>query len=185
MFGGGSDGEKNKILTILDKYGIRVNPLESVQSVQNGIRVNPLKSVKSVSVEIWGSGKPMREFLWSEEMADACIYIMENVNFSDIAINPGNKSVQSFQESVKSVAPSIRNTHINIGSGKEISIYDLAYLIKEKIGFKGELVFNANKPDGTMRKLTDPSKLHNLGWHHKIEIDEGIQKLYDWYLKHE
>ena len=76
----------------------------------------------------------------------------------------------------------IRNTHINIGTGKEISIRDLAYLIKEKVGFNGELIFNASKPDGTMRKLTDPSKLHQLGWHHQIEIGEGIEKLLHWYI---
>ena len=74
----------------------------------------------------------------------------------------------------------ILNTHVNIGTGKEISIRDLAFLIKEKVGFRGELVFNTSKPDGTMRKLTDPSKLHNLGWHHRIEIDEGVEKLYEW-----
>ena len=79
--------------------------------------------------------------------------------------------------------PEIRNQHINIGTGKEISIKNLAFLIKEKVGFGGELVFNTSKPDGTMRKLTDPSKIHALGWHHKIEIDEGIEKLYCWYLK--
>jgi GDP-L-fucose synthase len=110
----------------------------------------------------------MREFLWSEEMADACVFLMENVDFRDTV--PENTT-------------EIRNTHINIGTGKEISIRELAFLIKEKIGFNGDLVFNASKPDGTMRKLTDPSKLHALGWHHKIEIDEGIEKMYNWYLK--
>lgn len=132
-----------------------------------GIRVNPLQPAKSVSVEIWGTGTPMREFLWSEEMADACVFLMENVDFKDTI----HKNVNE-----------IRNTHINIGTGKEISIRNLAFLIKEKIGFNGELEFNTSKPDGTMRKLTDPSKLHALGWHHQIEIDEGIGKLYDWYL---
>ena len=92
---------------------------------------------------------------------------MEHVDFVDL-IGPSTE---------------VRNTHINIGTGKEISIKDLAYLIKEKVGFRGELVFNTSKPDGTMRKLTDPSKLHALGWHHKIEIDEGIEKLHRWYLK--
>lgn len=162
--------KKTKILAILDKYGIRVNPT---------------KTAESVSVEIWGTGKPMREFLWSEEMADACIFIMENVNLRDIAINLENQSMQSFQESVKSVSPSIRNTHINIGTGKEVSIKELANTIIEIIGFRGEIVFNTSKPDGTMRKLTNPSKLHSLGWHHRIEIKEGIEKLYDWYLKSE
>ena len=154
----GKEAEKNNILTLLGNYGIRYNSL---------------KSTESVSVEIWGSGNPMREFLWSEEMADACIYILEHVNFKD--------TIREIQDN----SSPIRNTHINIGSGKEISVHDLAYLIKGKVGFKGELVFNSSKPDGTMRKLTDPSKLHKLGWHHKIEIEEGIEKLYKWYLKTE
>jgi len=123
-----------------------------------------------VSVEIWGSGAPMREFLWSEEMADACVFLMENVDFKDV-IRDNSSSIRE-----------IRNSHINIGTGIELSIRDLAYLIREKVGFNGELIFNASKPDGTMRKLTDPSKLHQLGWHHQIEIGEGIEKLLKWYL---
>jgi GDP-L-fucose synthase len=117
-----------------------------------------------ITVEIWGSGKPMREFLWSEEMAEACAFVMENVDFADLSQHP-----------------EIRNTHINIGTGIEISIKDLSCLIKDTIGFKGELVFNTSKPDGTMRKLTDVSKLHSLGWKHKIEIEEGVKKMYKWY----
>lgn len=153
-------GENEKtILTTLGKYGIRVSSSQSV---------------KSSSVEIWGSGTPLREFLWSEEMADACVYLMENIDFDHI-VRDNSSPIREIRE--------IRNTHINIGTGKEITIRDLAYLIKEKIGFGGELVFNMTKPDGTMRKLTDPSKLHALGWHHKIEIGEGIEKLYSWYLK--
>jgi GDP-L-fucose synthase len=156
-----SDTNTNvEILAVLAKYGIRVNPS---------------KSGESVSVEIWGTGAPMREFLWSEEMADACIYLMENVDFIDV--NPCNPT-----KSVQSVTGEVRNSHINIGTGKEISIRDLANLIKEKIDFSGGLVFNTSKPDGTMRKLTNPSKLHALGWHHQIEIGEGIEKLYHWYL---
>ena len=142
-------------LAVLSKYGVKV--------IQK-------KSQPSVSVEIWGTGTPMREFLWSEEMADACIFLMENVDFKDVI--EGQKSMIE-----------IRNTHINIGTGKEISIHNLAYLIKEKIGFEGEIVFNTSKPDGTLRKLTDPSRLHAMGWHHQIEIGEGIGRLYDWYLK--
>ena len=145
----------------------------------------------------------MREFLWSEEMADACVYLMENIDFVDLidpstplrdritqgplhseTISPEDRIVPlAVAERSQSVSPEVRNTHINIGTGKEISIKDLAYLIKEKVGFGGELVFNTTKPDGTMRKLTDPSKIHALSWHHKIEIDEGIEKLYSWYLK--
>ena len=141
-----------EILTILSKYGIRVN------------------EAGSVSVEIWGTGSPMREFLWSEEMADACVFLMENIDFKDTVQNNSSSNRE------------IRNTHINIGTGKEISIRDLAFLIREKLGFKGELTFNTSKPDGTMRKLTNPDKLHALGWHHQIEIEEGITKLYQWYL---
>jgi len=168
------DGEKI-ILNILEKYGIHTAPSPTHQL--------------EVSVEIWGTGSPMREFLWSEEMADACIFLMENVDFESVIANVVK---QSHQEQIASLPPvvrndgfpvEIRNTHINIGTGKEISIRNLSYLIKEKVGFKGKLVFNTSKPDGTMRKLTDPSKLHALGWHHQIEIEEGIDRLYEWYLK--
>ncbi len=143
--------EKNDIINILTKYGI----------ILENNNANP-----KIKVEIWGSGKPMREFLWSEEMADACVFIMENINFSDLIVNDQKE---------------IRNTHINIGTGKEISIKDLAFLMKEIIGFEGDLHFNTQKPEGTMRKLTDVSKLHSLGWHHKTEIEEGIKKLLKWY----
>lgn len=118
-------------------------------------------------VILWGSGKPLREFLWSEEMADACVYIMEKVNFSDLSKGKDE----------------IRNCHLNIGTGKEISINNLASLIKETIGYSGVIQFDISKPDGTMRKLTNVSKLNNLGWKHKIEIEEGIEKLYKWYLQ--
>jgi GDP-L-fucose synthase len=106
-------------------------------------------------------------------MADACVFLMENTDFKDV--NPSKLGSSTTNE--------IRNTHINIGTGKEVSIRELANLIREKVGFSGELEFNTSKPDGTMRKLTDPSKLHKLGWHHQIEIGEGIEKLFDWYLK--
>lgn len=154
--------QKEAILNVLGKYGIRIAQSPSRQVAKS----------QEVSVEIWGTGTPMREFLWSEEMADACIFLMENIDFSDIVGN-NEKQIQE-----------VRNTHINIGSGKEISIKDLAFLIKEKIGFNGSLHFNTSKPDGTKRKLTDVSKLHSLGWNHKIEIEEGISKLFDWYLIH-
>jgi len=154
----GSSTEE-QILEILKKYGISSPDSYSDRSLVQS-------SSRSIVVEIWGSGKPFREFLWSEEMADACVFVMENVNFSDVIPKK----------------PETRNTHINIGTGKEISIKDLATTIKESIGFNGDLVFNTSKPDGTMQKLTDPSKLHSLGWHHKIEVPEGVKKLYNWYL---
>jgi len=100
-------------------------------------------------------------------MADASVYVMEKVNFTDVCPKIGD----------------VRNTHINIGTGKELSIREVAFLIKEKVGFAGEIVFDASKPDGTMRKLTDVSKLHDLGWKHTIEIEEGVERLYQWYLQ--
>ena len=118
------------------------------------------------SVEIWGSGNPRREFLYSEDMADACVFLLENRDFIDTYTNDSKE---------------IRNTHINIGTGVDISIKELANLIKDIIGFKGELVFNTDKPDGTMVKLTDPSKLHSLGWKYKVELEDGIRTMFEWY----
>jgi len=123
--------------------------------------------VSANSVEIWGSGKPKREFLWSKDMADACVFIMENRNFSDMYNYEDNE---------------IRNTHINIGTGKDVSIKELAEIIKNCIDFKGNLVFNTDKPDGTMRKLADVTKLRTLGWKHKVELAEGIKMIYNWYF---
>ncbi|TYA74136.1 GDP-L-fucose synthase family protein [Seonamhaeicola marinus] len=123
--------------------------------------------VTSNSVEIWGTGEPKREFLWSQDMADACVFIMESRNFSDM-FKDGNTE--------------IRNTHINIGTGEDISIKELAELIKKIVGFKGDLVFNETKPDGTMRKLTDVTKLNDLGWKHKVELEVGVNRIYNWYL---
>lgn len=146
-------------------------------------------------VELWGTGAPLREFLWSEEMADACIHIMERVDFSDIIGNEiyskaqlehGSNSDMTDSRSGKGGAipnlGEIRNCHINIGTGKEVTIKELAYLIKDSVGYKGDIIFDSTKPDGTMRKLTNPAKLHSLGWHHKVEINEGVCKLYNWYL---
>ncbi len=110
----------------------------------------------------------MREFLWSEDMADACVHVMEGVDF---------------KETYDASNQEIRNTHINIGTGKEISIKELANTIKDVIGFKGDLYFNADKPDGTLRKLTDSSKLEGLGWKYKVELEEGIDSMYKWYIE--
>ena len=116
-------------------------------------------------LELWGTGTPLREFLWSEDMADACVHIMNKVDFADL----------------KGEGPVVRNCHINIGSGKELTIRALAEMVVAATGFQGELVFDSTKPDGTMRKLTDVSKLHSLGWTHKVEIEDGVPALYKWY----
>ena len=119
------------------------------------------------TVTLWGTGTPMREFLWSEEMADASVHILLHVDFKD-----------TYREGDRE----IRNCHINVGTGKEVSIRQAAEMIVKEVGFKGELQWDASKPDGTLRKLTDVSKLHSLGWHHRIEIEEGIHRLYEWYV---
>lgn len=120
-------------------------------------------------VELWGTGTPMREFLWSEDMADACVYIMEHVDFKDLA---GDKK-------------EVRNTHINIGTGKDLTIKDLSSLIAKTLDYEGQIIFDTSKPDGTMRKLVDVSKLNSLGWKHSIEIEEGIRQIAEWYLDFE
>lgn len=141
--------DQDSILAILDQYGIK----------QVG---------DEIQLEVWGSGRPMREFLWSEDMADACVFIMEQRNFKDC---------------YAAETPEVRNTHINIGTGKDVSIKDLAVLVKNTLGFQGVLYFNTDKPDGTLKKLTDPSKLHDLGWQHQMDLEEGIQTVYDWYTQ--
>ena len=160
----GIDGQNSEteILNILSKYGIT-------------------KDKDNVQVEIWGTGKPLREFLWSDDMADACVYLMENIDFIDV-IKQMYPEIDKEKLRLIYTNREIRNTHINIGTGKDISIRELAYLIKDIIGFKGKLFFNAQKSDGTFRKVTDVSKLHSLGWKHQVELHEGIKKLYDWYL---
>lgn len=164
LWGKGEKGKREKgVLEVLEEYGIR-----QTSKIEN--------RTSNIEVEIWGTGRPMREFLWSEEMADACVFVMEKVDFGDVA---GGRKVE---KSKSRKVGEVRNTHINIGTGKEISIKDLAYLIKDVVGYQGDLVFNTTKPDGTMRKLTDVAKLHALGWRHQIEIEEGVRRLYDWYL---
>ena len=131
-------------------------------------KIHEAKMNNEPIVEVWGSGKPRREFLYSEDMADACVFLLENIDFKD-----------TYSKDTKE----IRDTHINIGTGEDISIKELAQTIKKIVGYDGKLYFNNSKPDGTMVKLTDPSKLHSLGWKHKMELEEGIKTVYEWYLE--
>ena len=163
---------KEEVLKVLAKYGISDN-----------------------KVVLWGTGTPLREFLWSEEMADACVHILINVDFKDVigiekysSVHYGNAAdgvVDRDHTAGRGGAiPSlgeIRNCHINVGTGKELTIRQLSELVVKTVGFEGEVEFDASKPDGTMRKMIDVSKLHSLGWHHKIEIEEGVQRLFNWY----
>ncbi|GAA0089302.1 GDP-L-fucose synthase [Clostridium perfringens] len=107
-------------------------------------------------VEVWGTGKPLREFLYVDDMADACVFLMENYDGEQ---------------------------HVNIGTGVEVSIRELAETVKEVVGFEGELVFNTDMPDGTPRKLTTVDKLNGLGWRHKVDLNNGIKLAYEWFLK--
>jgi GDP-L-fucose synthase len=181
-----NEGKTKEVLSDLN-----VNTLEGANEYLSKFGVD------KDSVEIWGSGKPRREFLYSEDMADACVFLLENRDFVD-TYNQNEKEILALQGELSSTQErdhlggnadtpvakakvECRNTHINIGTGIDISIKELAQLIQNIIGFKGELVFNTNKPDGTMVKLTDPSKLHSLGWKHKVELEEGVKMMYEWY----
>ena len=170
----GIDGNADhaSILKVLAKYGIENN-----------------------KVTLWGTGTPLREFLWSEDMADASVHVLVNVNFSDIIGIEKYSSVHYGASTDGAVdrnhsagrggaIPSlgeIRNCHINVGTGKELTIKELSQLVVKAVGFEGEVFFDSTKPDGTMRKLIDVSKLHSLGWTHKVEIEDGVQKLFVWY----
>ena len=170
----GVDGKASRddVITVLQKYGIYDN-----------------------KVILWGTGTPLREFLWSEDMADASVHVLLNVNFSDI-IGIEKYSSVHYGASVDGTVDrnhsagrggaipklgEIRNCHINVGTGKELTIRQLSELVVKAVGFEGAVEFDATKPDGTMRKLIDVSKLHSLGWTHRVEIEDGVQKLFDWY----
>ena len=154
------------------REGDRVVRVDGENEEQDILRVLLHYGIEPNAVTLWGTGRPMREFLWSEEMADASVHVLLNVDFKD-TYDPNVKNADGITE--------IRNCHINVGTGKEISIREVAELIQKKIGFRGEIRWDSSKPDGTLKKLTDVKKLHSLGWHHKIEIDEGIHRLYEWY----
>ena len=153
--------------------------------------------IEDNKVTLWGTGTPLREFLWSEDMADASVHVLLNVDFSDIIGIERYSSVhygattdgavdRNHSAGRGGAIPSlgeIRNCHIKVGTGKELTIRELSELVVKAVGFEGTVEFDASKPDGTMRKLIDVSKLHSLGWTHKVEIEEGVQKLFDWYKK--
>jgi GDP-L-fucose synthase len=123
------------------------------------------------TLTLWGTGKPLREFLWSEDMADACVYLMENIDFSDIV---SIRNSLGYKE--------IKNTHINLGTGIELSIHDLAIMVKNIVGFSGNVIFDPSFPDGTPRKLLDVRRLHSLGWRHHVDLEDGIRKVFSRYV---
>jgi len=144
-----------------------IEELDGVSSKENVLKILAKYGVSEKVIEIWGTGNPKREFLWSEDMADACVFLLEN---------------RDFEHTFSDVDKEVRNTHINIGTGVDISIMELANQIKTSIGYEGSFNFDISKADGTMRKLTNVSKLHSLGWKHTVSLDEGVEKLYAWYL---
>ena len=151
--------------------------------------------IEDNKVTLWGTGTPLREFLWSEDMADASVHILLNVDFKDIigiekysSVHYGvaadgvvDRNHSTGRGGAIPALGEIRNCHINVGTGKELTIRALSELIVKAVGFQGTVEFDSNKPDGTMRKLIDVSKLHSLGWTHKVEIEDGVQKLFEWY----
>ena len=151
--------------------------------------------IEDNKVTLWGTGTPLREFLWSEDMADASVHILLNVDFKDIigiekysSVHYGvaadgvvDRNHSTGRGGAIPALGEIRNCHINVGTGKELTIRELSQLIVKAVGFQGIVEFDANKPDGTMRKLIDVSKLHSLGWTHKVEIEDGVHKLFEWY----
>lgn len=158
------------IIKSLKKYGVNVE--ESIVSDKNkDSDVNDL-SIKKVSVNVWGTGTPLREFMYSLDMAAACVFIMENVDINDIiSLNQHGGN-----------APDYHSPHfLNIGTGEEISIKDLALKIKKLAGFRGEIVFDSSKPDGTMRKTIDIRILKELGYRHEYNLTDGLTETYKQY----
>jgi GDP-L-fucose synthase len=154
------DDSEDTILAILDKYGITVS-----RNLSNELKV---------TVEVWGTGTPLREFMHSADMAEACVFLMEKVDIGDlIRVHQENK-------------PNQHDYHpphfLNIGTGEEISIRDLALKIKELVGFRGDIVFNSSKPDGTMRKTIDVSVIKRLGYRYKYNLTQGLTKTYADYV---
>lgn len=200
-----ADGNWNMIRKDLSIRPVGANMKENAEVVRYVVdgsseealilKVLAFYGIENNKVTLWGTGTPLREFLWSEDMADASVHVLLNINFSDIIGIEKYSSVhygvtadgvvdRNYSTGRGGVIPSlgeIRNCHINVGTGKEVTIRQLSYLVVKAVGFQGEVFFDAEKPDGTMRKLIDVTKLHSFGWTHMVEIEDGVQKLFDWY----
>jgi GDP-L-fucose synthetase len=171
--------------------------VDGTSNVSDILDVLKFYGIDNNKVTLWGTGKPLREFLWSEDMADASVHVLLNVNFSDIigiekysSVHYGNKADGAVDRNLSigrggAIASlgDIRNCHINVGTGKELTIHELSELVANVVGFTGTVYFDSTKPDGTMRKLVNVNKLHSLGWTHKVDIKDGVQRLFDWYHK--
>ena len=196
------DGDWDKIAIDLNKRPVEGVTGEGLSTVncqlsikQKALEVLAKYGIFDNRVELWGTGTPLREFLWSEDMADASVHCLLNVDFKDIIGIEKYSSVhygasadgqvdRNHSAGRGGAIPSlgeIRNCHINVGTGKELTIRELSELVRQAVGFEGEIVFDSTKPDGTMRKLISVDKLHSLGWTHKVEIEDGVKKLFEWY----
>ncbi len=143
-----ASADESSVLNALEKYGIKKD------------------ETGNVTLSLWGTGTPKREFMHSDDMAEACVYVMNNVNFEDLSKDKAE----------------IKNTHINLGTGVDQTISEIAHTIKDVIGFNGQLAFDSTKPDGTMRKLQNVDKIHSLGWTHRIDIKDGLAQTIDSYI---
>jgi GDP-L-fucose synthase len=151
-----NNSTESELFDKLAKYGIQFS---------DGMHHQATGNQQPVTITLWGTGTPYREFLYVDDLADACVFVMGNVEFKDL--KPGGKQV--------------KNTHINIGTGRDLTINDLALVVKKIVGFSGQLNWDSSKPDGTYRKLLDVSKINKLGWREKISLEDGIKMIYDRY----
>jgi GDP-L-fucose synthase len=160
---------ESELVEKLNKYGIQI--------LNNTSRLTPHAS-RPVTISLWGTGNPYREFLYVDDLAEACVFVLQKVDFKDLTGYSHQPSALSPQPNIN-----IKNTHLNIGTGKDLTIMNLALLIKGIVGFHGQLNWDSSKPDGTYRKLLDVSKINNLGWKEKVRLEDGIKMIYNAYTK--
>ncbi|HIJ60950.1 MAG TPA: GDP-L-fucose synthase [Nitrospirae bacterium] len=154
---------RNAIINDLHTYPLGYDMTGSIEEILSNI------GVRSDSVEIWGTGMARRDILFVDEMAQACIFLMERVDFFHLSAH----------------MKEVKNTHLNIGSGEDISIAELANMIKEIVGFEGEIFFNKSKPDGMMLRKIDNTKIEKIGWKPKLSLYDGIKMVYEWYKENQ
>ncbi len=159
------EGIKKDFLKYPIGFGLDKINLEDKQSILNVLKkVGIISNNSNISLTLWGSGEVYREFLYVDDLADACVYLMENVDAEDM----------------RKLCP---DYFVNVGTGEDLKIKDLAMMIKDIVGFKGDIIHDLSKPDGTPRKLLDISKIKELGWKPKVSLEEGIRRTYEWYLR--
>lgn len=156
--------EKNDFVAVATNLGVIFESEEQILGLLSKYGISKNKS--GVTLKVWGSGKPYREFLHVDDMAAACVFVMENINFRDVT-----------------EGTEIRNTQLNVGTGSDVTIGELAHMIKEIVGFNGSIEFDTSKPDGTMKKLLSVDKLNKLGWSHTIELKDGLRQTIEWYIE--